>query len=168
MVAWRINLRQEITREDALSIVNWMEDHEVTRYLNELTNIALDIKETISRGNTVVLTPLFSRNGSFYMICTGSNDPIGFLKLVHKMEEAEMVIVIGDKKRWGHGYGTQAIQHGLNMAFFHWRRTRVTAKINPDNKRSIKAFEKSGFQFEKALPHCKLYSITLSDFIKGN
>ncbi len=169
MAVRQINLRQEITREDALSIVSWMEDHEVTRYLNELANIAVEIKNTISRMNTTIMTPLFSRNGSFYMICTGSNDPIGFLKLVHKTDEAEMVIVIGDRHRWGFGYGTQAIRHGLNMAFFHWRKTKVVAKINPHNKRSIKAFENSGFQFEKALPQSKLYSISLSDYmIKGN
>ncbi len=167
MVPRQLNLRQEITREDAFSIVKWMEDHEVTRYLNELSNIALDIKDTIHRVNTVILTPLFSRNGSFYMICIGNHDPIGFLKLVHRPQEAEMVIVIGDKKRWGHGYGTQAIRQGLDMAFFHWRKTRVIAKINPDNKRSIKAFEKSGFQFQETLPKYRLYSISLADYIKG-
>jgi RimJ/RimL family protein N-acetyltransferase len=166
MRAVRVSLKQEVTRNDALTIMKWMENHEVTKYLNEISNIASEIRNTIQRVNLTIMTHLFNRNGSFYIICTDESHPIGFLKLVYGNKEAEMVIVIGDKNKWGQGLGTEAIEQGLNQAFFQWRMPRVIAKINPENNRSIKAFEKSGFHFERELIHSSLYSISLEEYIK--
>jgi len=166
MRALQVNLKLEVTRNDAIAIMNFMEDHEVTKYLNEISNISSEINQAISRVNMFIMTHLFNRNGSFFVICTGENNPVGFLKLVHKGSEAEMVVVIGDRKNWGRGLGTKAIYEGLNLAFFEWRIPRIIAKISPENTRSIKAFEKAGFILEKELTHTKLFSITLEDYIK--
>ena len=165
MGALEVSLRQEVTRGDALTIMTWMEDSEVTRYLNELSNISQEIYQTVNRVNMFILTHLFNRNGSFFVVCAEDNEPIGFIKLVRKVKDAEIVVVIGDKEKWGMGFGTEAIYQGLNQAFFEWRIPRVIAKIDPDNTRSIKAFEKTGFQFEKELAHTNLYSITLDQYI---
>ncbi|MDF2543765.1 MAG: N-acetyltransferase [Herbinix sp.] len=166
MRALQVNLDQEVTHNDAIKILSWMENHEVTKYLNESSTITSELQSTINKVNTSIMTHLFNRNGSFYLICTDRNHPIGFLKLVHKSNEAEMVIVIGDNRKWGLGLGTEAIKQGLNQAFFHWRIPRVIAKISSNNIRSIKAFEKAGFLYEKDLTHSKLYSISLETYIK--
>lgn len=166
MRALEISLRQEVTRNDALAIKDWMEDHEVTKYLNELSNISQEIQQAINRVNMYIMTHLFNRGGSFFVVCTEQNEPIGFIKLVRKVNEAEIVVVIGDRDKWGQGFGTKAIYQGLNQAFFEWRIHKVIAKIDPRNTRSIKAFEKSGFQFEKELAHTHLFHITLEDYIK--
>lgn len=166
MRAPEVNLRQEVTRNDAISIMNWMENHEVTKYLNEAANISMEIKNTMNRVNLFILTHLFNRDGSFYIICKNGDHPVGFLKLVHREQEAEMVIVIGNQEDWGKGIGTLAINQGLNQAFFKWRIPRVIAKIKPSNTRSIKAFEKTGFHFERDLVHSRLYHITLEEYIK--
>jgi RimJ/RimL family protein N-acetyltransferase len=165
MRALRVNLKQEVTRNDALTIMNWMENHEITEYLNEVANISTEIRNTISRVNLSIMTHLFNRDGSFYIICA-DNKPIGFLKLVYKGKEAEMVIVIGEKDKWGNGLGTESIDQGLSQAFFQWRIPRVIAKIDHNNIRSRRAFEKSGFTYEKDLSHARLYSITLEDYVK--
>jgi RimJ/RimL family protein N-acetyltransferase len=165
MGALRVTLKQEVTRNDALLIMNWMENLEVTRYLNETANISTEIYNTINRVNLAVLTHLFNRDCSFYLIHDDSNRPIGFLKLVHRANEAEMVVVIGDKNKWGQGLGAESINQGLNQAFFQWRVPRVIAKISPSNTRSVRAFEKAGFQYDNDLAHSKLYSITLQDYI---
>jgi RimJ/RimL family protein N-acetyltransferase len=166
MRALTVSLKQEVTRNDALTIMSWMEDHEVTRYLNEVANISSEINQAINRVNMYVMTHLFNKGGSFFVVCTGDNQPIGFMRLVHRTNEAEMVVVIGDRENWGHGLGTKAITKGLNHAFFDWRIPRVIAKINKNNIRSINAFEKAGFTFEKELTHSNLFCITLEEYIK--
>ncbi|HKL79338.1 MAG TPA: GNAT family protein [Mobilitalea sp.] len=163
----QVNLKQEVTRFDAIKIINWMENNDVTRYLNELANITSEIRQAIDRVNMLVMTHLFNRNGSFYLINTGQNNPVGFLKLVKRPSDTEIVIVIGDKDNWGHGLGKKAIHQGLSLAFFEWRVPRVIAKIDPDNTRSIKAFKRLGFALEKETPHLLHYSITMEDYIKN-
>jgi RimJ/RimL family protein N-acetyltransferase len=166
MRALQVNLKQEVTCNDALTIMGWMENHEITKYLNEVSNIAAEIRNTISRVNMTIMTHLFNRDGSFFLICTEENNPVGFLKLVRLYNEAEMVIVIGETDRWGCGLGTESINQGLNQAFFQWRIPRVIAKIDPNNIRSIKAFEKCGFVFERDLTNSKQYSLSMDDYIK--
>jgi RimJ/RimL family protein N-acetyltransferase len=166
MRALQVYLRQEVTQRDAASIMNWMKDQEVIQYLNETSNIVTEIEMAMKRVNMFIMTHLFNRGGSFFLICTDANNPVGFVKLVQGSSEAEMVIVIGERKNWGHGYGTRAIHKGLSYAFFERRIPRVVAKIHSNNSRSIKIFEKAGFTLEKDSTHTRTYCITMEDFIK--
>lgn len=167
MRAKSVVLNQEVTRNDALTIMDWMENHEVTKYLNELSYVSQEIKQAVDRVNMSILTQLFNRNGSFFLIHDELNHPIGFLKLVRHAHEVEMVIVIGDQSKWGFGLGKLAILQGLNIAFFQWRSPRVIAKINTRNIRSVKAFESSGFTYEKEVGAIKLFSISQDQFIQN-
>ena len=164
MRAAQIELKQEVTRNDALVIMNWMENNEVTKYLNEASNITQEIKEAIDRVNMYIMTHLFNRDGSFYLIHS-DNDPMGFLKLVRRSNEVEMVIVIGSQNNWGQGWGQASIRKGLDIAFFQWRTKRVIAKIDPANTRSIKAFENIGFVLEKEQANNLLYSLSFDDYL---
>lgn len=162
-----VMLNQEVTKNDAIVIMNWMENHEVTQYLNEGSNISSEIRQAVDRVNTSIMTHLFNRDGSFFLIHDEDQHPIGFLKLVRRGNEAEMVIVIGDQRKWGLGLGKLSIRQGLNIAFFQWRIPRVIAKINKKNIRSVNAFEKSGFIYEKELANSILFSITQEDYINS-
>ena len=165
MEARSVQLRQEVFRDDAWKIVDWLEDHEVVQYLNEGQNVAKSIKQAINRVNMPILTHLFNQNGSFFII-TEKKKPVGFLRLVPKNKAAEMVIVIGDKKKWGKGIGKNAILQGLRHAFFQWRMNEVIAKINFRNERSIRAFKTVGFKPEKELTKEMQYSISIEEFLK--
>ncbi len=167
MRAKNVMLNQEVTRNDAIVIMNWMENHEVTKYLNEVSNISSEIKHAVDRVNMSIMTHLFNHDGSFFLIHDEEQNPIGFLKLVRRTHEAEMVIVIGDQDKWGQGLGKLSIRQGLNIAFFQWRIPRVIAKINKKNVRSMKAFEKSGFTYEKELGNSILFCITQDDYIQS-
>jgi RimJ/RimL family protein N-acetyltransferase len=166
MGAAQVTLKQEVTRNDALIIQGWMEDREVIRYLNEAADISDAISRAVSRVNMLIMTHLFNQCGSFFIVCNSGKQPIGFLRLVHRGNEAEMVIVIGDRSNWGNGLGTAAIFQGLRHAFFEWRIPRVVAKISPDNLSSVKAFEKAGFQCRKELAQLRLFHITQEDYIR--
>lgn len=166
MRARQVMLRQEVTRNDAMIIRDWLNNHEVSRQLNESKHITHELCNIINRVNMYILTHLFNRDGRFYMICRENNHPIGFLKLVHQVNEAEMVVVIGDEDNWGQGFGSASIEQGLQEAFFQLRKKRVNAKIKSDNHRSIRAFEKAGFNLEKKLIDMYIYSLTMDDYIK--
>lgn len=165
MNARSIQLRQEVFETDAWKIADWLDDHEVIQYLNEGQNVVNSIKQVIQRVNMPVLTHLFNQNGSFFIIIE-EKQPIGFLRLVPKGKAAEMVIVIGEKKKWGKGLGKKVIIQGLRHAFFEWRMDEVTAKINHKNERSIKAFKSVGFKPEKKLAKEMQYSISIGEFLK--
>jgi RimJ/RimL family protein N-acetyltransferase len=167
MRAKHVILNQEVTKNDAMIIMNWMENHEVTKYLNEVSNISLEIKQAMDRVNMSIMTHLFNRDGSFFLIYDEEQHPIGFLKLIRRINEAEMVIVIGDQRKWGLGLGKLSIIQGLNIAFFEWRVPKVIAKINHKNTRSMQAFEKTGFTYEKELGNAKLYSFTQDEYIQS-
>jgi RimJ/RimL family protein N-acetyltransferase len=166
MKAFNVQLRQEIYQEDAWKIIDWLEDEEIIKYLNERQNVSKGIKQVIERVNMPILTHLFNQDGSFFVVTTKEEEPIGFLRLVPKVRGAEMVIVIGDKEKWGKGLGTNAIFQGLKHAFFLWRVNEVIVKINMKNERSIRVFEKVGFKEEKELPQEIQYSMSIEEFLK--
>ena len=165
MKACNIQLRQEVFEADAWKIADWLEDYEVIKYLNERQNVAKGIKQVIQRVNMPILTHVFNQNGSFFII-TEEKESIGFLRLVPKGKSAEIVIVIGDREKWGKGLGKNAISQGLKHAFYEWRMDEVIAKINIKNERSIRAFKKVGFKQDKELAKEMQYSISIEEFLK--
>ncbi len=166
MGAFNVTLTQEVTRKDALIIGEWLKNSEITKYLNEASDISSEINYVVDRVKLDILTHLFNRDGTFCMILTNPGEPVGFIKLIRKTGGAEMVIVIGDKDKWGKGIGAKSIEQGLNKAFFQWRTPRVIAKIHPNNLRSVNAFEKLGFHYESDVTNYRLYSITMERYIK--
>lgn len=165
MSASQIELRQEVTRNDVQKLIDWMKDHEITRYLNESADIIYELQRAVERVNMAIMTHLFNGGGSFYLIYSHNAEPIGFLKLVRKPLETEMVIVIGDKKRWGTGLGKASIKKGLDIAFFQWRSSHVIAKIDPSNERSVKMFENAGFRLVSEYNNMKIYRLSLENYI---
>jgi RimJ/RimL family protein N-acetyltransferase len=165
MRACQINLKQEVTRNDAIAIMNWMRNNEVTKYLNESVNIIFEIQQAIERVNMLIMTQLFNRDGSFYLIHADDSEPVGFLKQIRRLQKTEIVIVIGDETNWGKGLGKASIKKGLDIAFFQWRAPRVIAKINTHNIRSVKAFENSGFLLENEDANMKIFCMSMDDYI---
>lgn len=164
-------LCSEITREDALSLIKWLKDKEVTKYLSDPQDISNSIEQVVQRTNLPVLTHLFNRNGRFYMVYNKYNIPVGFVRLVKKGNDYEIVIVIGDRKNWGKKLGTSAIKDSIKTAFFDFRAQKVIAKIQKENIRSIRAFINNGFNIEKESNTYKTYSITMEQYlmsIKGD
>ena len=161
----KIQLRQEIMKSDALRIADWLEEVSVIQYLNEELNVSDSIRQTIARVNMPILTPLFNRNCSFFII-TNQEQPVGFLRLVPSGDISEIVVVIGDTENWSKGFGYKAILHGLNHAFFTLRKKRVVARIHDDNVRSQRAFRKAGFIREKDYNTGTQFYISVEQFLK--
>src|SRR3712207_6836035 len=159
-----VRLRQEVFIADARKIVHWLEDQLVIKYLNEKENVCSSIRQVVHRVNMPILTHLFNQKGSFFMITTEAKEAIGFLKLIPKKNNTEMVVVIGDKEKWGQGLGSNAIFEGLKHAFFELRCDNVIAKIHFENHRSRKAYKTVGFTKTRDLKSEFEYSISMKEF----
>ena len=97
-----ILLRNEITPADLNALERWMSNAAVTRYLNEYRQISAHLR-AVREARLPVLTPLFNRDGRFWMICA-EDAPVGFLRAAYRPDNAaELVVAIGEENMWGAG-----------------------------------------------------------------
>jgi len=162
-----IFLYSEITRENALDLIRWLEDDEVRRYLSDTHTVSAGIQRVLDRVNLPILTHLFNKDCRFYMAYDKHNVPVGFVRLIIKNAETEMVLVIGDQNNWGKRLGTSTIRESLKIAFFELRSPRVVAKIHKENRRSIRAFTRAGFRIQHETLAMKSFVITMEEYIKS-
>jgi len=161
-----ISLCPEITRADALTLMDWLEDEDVTRFLSDSRHVSRFIEQAVGRVRLPVLTHLFNQGGRFFMACDRHDVPVGFVRLVKVGSDCEMVLVIGNRDNWGRKLGGSAIREGMKLAFFDMRAEKLIAKIHPDNMRSLKAFLRSGFLLESETPAIKSFAMTSERYLR--
>ena len=161
-----IFLCSEISRENAITLIKWLRDEEVRRYLSDSQSVSNDIEQVVNRVNLPILTHLFNQNGRFYMAYNKQNVPVGFVRLIKKGDAYEIIIVIGDRDNWNKKMGTSVIRESIKIAFFEFRAQKITAKIYEENKRSIRAFINAGFKLEREASNLKIYSLTIEHYLK--
>lgn len=150
-----VSLCPEITRANALTLMDWLEDEDVTRYLSDSRCVSRLIEQVVGRIQLPILTHLFNQGGRFFMTYDQHDVPVGFVRLAKAGPDCEMVLVIGDRQNWGRKLGTTAIREGMKLAFFDMRAEKLIAKIHPDNVRSLNAFLRCGFLLESETPAMK-------------
>ena len=160
-----VALSQEVYRADAEKICDWLNDNEITSYLNEDSNVQKKLMRVVNRVNMPILTHLFNNNCRFFTIKI-LYGTIGFLRLVPKGSFVEIVIAVGEKELWGKGIGHNAVVEALKVAFFEMRADNVIAKIKKVNKRSQNLFKGIGFKEVKLLENEIEYHINRDNFFK--
>lgn len=161
-----ISLCPEITRADALHLMDWLEDEHVTRYLSDSRHVSRFIGQVIGRVQLPILTHLFNQGGRFFMAYDRDDVPVGFVRLVKAGADCEMVLVIGNRDNWGRKLGASAIRESMKLAFFEMRADKLIAKIHAENARSLKAFEHCGFLLERDTPGLKSFAITSQRYLR--
>jgi regulator of nucleoside diphosphate kinase len=161
-----ISLSPEITRADALTLMDWLEDECVTRFLSDSRHVSRFIEQVIGRVQLPILTHLFNQGGRFFMACDRHDVPVGFVRLVKTGPDCEMVLLIGNRDNWGRKLGASAIREGMKLAFFDMRAEKLIAKIHPDNARSLKAFQRCGFLLESQTPTLKSFAMTSERYLR--
>ena len=161
-----VSLCPEITRANALTLMDWLEDEEVTRFLSDSCNVSRLIEQVIGRVQLPILTHLFNQGGRFFMAYDRHDVPVGFVRLVKKGPDCEMVLVIGDRDNWGRKLGASAIREGMKLAFFEMRAERLIAKIHPENVRSLNAFLRSGFLPDSETPAMKSLVMSSARYLR--
>lgn len=161
-----ISLCPEITRANALTLMDWLEDECVTRHLSDSRHVSRFIEQVIGRVQLPILTHLFNQGGRFFMAYDRHDVPVGFVRLVKTGRDCEMVLVIGNRDNWGRKLGATAIREAMKLAFFDMRAEKLIAKIHADNERSLKAFENCGFLLESQTPALKSFYMTSESYLR--
>lgn len=147
IVGGRVQLRP-IERDDLPRFVEWFSDPEVRRHLLVYLPFSLaqeerwfeNLQGRLERQEDVLLG-IETIDG----VHIGN---IGLHSINWKNRSAELGIVIGEKAYWNQGYGTDAIRTLLGLAFREMNLHRVFLRVDEDNARGIRCYEKVGFRRE--------------------
>jgi RimJ/RimL family protein N-acetyltransferase len=136
-------------KSDIDAVMKWINDEEVTRFLGNplvapLSRMAEEqwIEQAARRSYHQAIFVIETLVKPRYI---GAID----LRAINWIDRnAEIGIVIGDKKCWGKGYGTDAMRVLLRLAFDKLGLHRVWLRVTDFNQRGIKSYEKCGFRRE--------------------
>ncbi|KQL58418.1 MULTISPECIES: GNAT family N-acetyltransferase [Bacillaceae] len=123
----------------------WRNDHEVMAS----TNLSLDVytyEETQSFVESVMLSSPQSK--SYIIEELEQHTPVGVTSLVgidYKNRNAECILDIGEKSKWGKGYGTEAMSLLLTYAFLELNLHRLSLRVFSTNEKAIHLYKKIGF-----------------------
>ncbi|QBD82253.1 N-acetyltransferase [Ktedonosporobacter rubrisoli] len=140
----RAYLRRPVIK-DASKVFNWERDDEVWRY---------DPHRPYSRTISEFL-PTFERNyvrGNgrqfWFIIEDEQHIPIGtitYFNLDYRLGQVEIGLGLGDKSRWGQGYGPEAIRTLVRHLFTFSGIVRIYAETAVANRPARRAFAKANF-----------------------
>ena len=140
----RVYLRRP-TMSDASKVFHWERDDEVWRY---------DPHRPFSE-SMIEFLPIFERNyvrGNgqqfWFIIEDEKHIPIGtitYFNIDYRLEQVEIGLGLGDKTRWGKGYGPEAIGVLVQYLFSLPGLTRIYAETALANRPSRRAFAKAHF-----------------------
>jgi RimJ/RimL family protein N-acetyltransferase len=136
-------------REDVDRAFRWINDHEVARFLI--------LRYPQSRAQELAWlesTPATSFFGLPLAIDTLEGEHIGNIDLRDVQPEsrtAEIGIMIGEKRYWSQGYGSDAVRTLTRFAFRVMNLQRVHLRTYEFNERGQAAFKKAGFVEEGRL-----------------
>lgn len=143
----RVRLRP-IERDDLPRFVEWFSDPEVRRHLLVYLPFSLAQEERWFEN----LLDRLERQEDLALAIEAADGVhignIGLHSIDWKNRSGELGIAIGDKAYWDQGYGTDAIRTLLGLAFGEMNLHRVFLRVDADNGRGIRCYEKAGFRQE--------------------
>ncbi|MFQ5612088.1 MAG: GNAT family N-acetyltransferase [Anaerolineae bacterium] len=137
-----------IERADLPNYVAWLNDPEVIRHLTLYLPMNGEDEEEWYEGQRQ------NPNIQNFAIETQEGVHIGSIGLMgidHRLQLAELGIVIGHKSYWGQGYGQEAIHLLLDFAFKTLNLNRVSLRVDEDHPAAIQCYRKCGFVEEGRL-----------------
>ena len=132
--------------EDATAFHRWFNDREVTRYIGDGFPTM-----SMSKQRELIQTMANDPNRRLYSIVLKDATLIGNCEIQAinwAMRSAGVGIVIGEKDQWGKGYGGEAIELMLRVAFDGLNLHRVYLTVADFNERGIRSYRRVGFREE--------------------
>ena len=127
---------------DGEKIAEWFNDLEVTVNLTLYSDAT-----TVDAGKGFVNN--FSKNHTYSIIDINTDEMIGecgFMCIDNLNQTAELGIVVGNKKYWNKGYGSEALKLLLNYGFKALNLHNVLLDVYSFNKNAKRCYEKIGFK----------------------
>ncbi|QLA14910.1 GNAT family N-acetyltransferase [Desulfolutivibrio sulfoxidireducens] len=169
----RLYLREVRVTDVNERYYSWMNDPDISAYLESRFSVH-SMESLVQYVKKVDADP----GSLFFAICKlDDSEHIGNIKLGPinwQHRRAAIGIIIGEKKCWGKGFGSEAIKMMTTYAFEKLSLSKLTAGCYAANEGSARAFEKSGWIREGYLhgnvifegkPHdCILLGMTSSKY----
>lgn len=144
----RLSLRLLSTKDATQTYADWLNDPEVNEFLTTKSatreSIRAYIQEQLDKPG-VEFYGMFLKNGA----------QIGTIKLedINPQEgHATISLMIGDKSRWGAGYGPEAMRRLIRHAFDDLRVSEIRLGVLERNVRAIRSYQKLGFRVTAVEP----------------
>ncbi len=144
----RVALRA-IERDDLPRYVAWLNDPKASGHIRLLLPMNLEDetewyeqqrKDDTNQNFAIVVDKEERHIGS-----------IGLMKISYREQQAELGIVIGDKTRWGQGYGREAIHLLLHFAYAELNLHRIYLRVDANHTAAISCYLACGFKEEGRL-----------------
>jgi RimJ/RimL family protein N-acetyltransferase len=148
LVGSKVYLRP-IEKSDAATIAKWFNDRAVTRTTRQYRPMPVAKEEAF-------LEQLAKNDGDiiFLMVAKDDDAPVGCCGL-NKIDpinrSAELGIIIGEKDRWGQGFGAEATSLLVGYGFETLNLNRVYLHVHEDNERGRRTYRRVGFREEGRL-----------------
>ena len=165
-----INLESERLIYKALSLnhctqeyVDWMNDDDVVKYLQSGGDYTFKKLENF-------LIEQEQKNILFWAIhLKESKKHIGNIKIDpidHNKKSGEYGILMGDKKKWGKGFGKEASRRILKYCFEDLKFNEITLGVKKDNNKAVKFYKKMGFTIDEVKKDVGIYNSKLSNSLR--
>lgn len=132
-----------IYKKDLALFLKWINDTELTKYLNAHPNVYTFYDEQafferISKDKTTRVFAILRKGRTIGSCDLKEIDPVN--------RTATLGIMIGDKGCWNKGYGTEAMRLLLEYGFATLNLKNIMLKVYAFNERAIRVYEKCGFR----------------------
>ena len=153
----RIRLRRN-ERADICKFVEWLNDPEVRQYLSLNMPISMANEEqwfenmlklpAAQQPFAIEIRKISPEKEAEEWQMIGN---CSFMDMDETAHSAEVGIFIGDKSCWNRGYGTEVMRLLLQFGFGTLNLNRIFLRVDQNNLRGIRAYEKAGFIHEGGL-----------------
>ncbi len=141
----RVTLRPIDLDEDTERGFQWVNDLEVTLFLGIEGPITRHReREMLGRERKPeedIMLAILTEDGTHIGNC-------GLHRISHVSRRAELGIMIGDKRYWSQGYGSDVVKTLFAFGFVHVKLQRIQPGVFAHNLRAQRCYEKCGFQVE--------------------
>ena len=127
--------------------LEWINEYEVTRFMETgvFPTTAEGLRryvESVTASPATVMLAIVERETGLHI----GNIKLGPIRWIHR--RADMGIMLGDRTRWGRGYGREAVALILGYAFEWLNLNKVTLGVDTDNVAAVRIYESLGFKIE--------------------
>jgi len=139
---------RKITKSDLPLLRDWRNSNGILENNTQFTLLNMKNQE-----NWYKLISEFKTDRLMFMILY-ANQPVGVCGLIHvdyNERNADVAIIIGERKLLGIGLGKRSLQKLVDYGFKKMKLNRIGAEIFEYNKKSVNLFEKLNFKYEATL-----------------